>query len=193
MFAVPLAENVGVSPATGLLAPSRKVIVIVDVATPSAVTVLVPLIFEFAAVGGPGSNTTVPSVLETGVRIESVFVSAVVEASVQVATPLTSVAEQAAMVLFVPVAPNVGVRPSTGLLLASFKVTVTVEVATPSATTGPEPVMLEFAATGVPAVNVTVPSLFATGVTMASVLTSALVELNVHVATPLALVAEQAL
>lgn len=192
-MAVPDAVNVGVSPATGLLAASRKVIVTVDVATPSATTVPVPVIFELAATGGPGSNTTVPSVFATGVRIESVFVSAVVEASVHVATPLTSVGEQAAIVLLVPVAPKVGVRPSTGLLLASFNVTVTVDVDTPSATTGPVPVMVELAATGVPAVKMTDPSLLAIGVTIARVLVSALVELRVQVASPDAFVAEQTL
>ena len=72
-------------------------------------------------------------------------------------------------------------------------VTVTVDVATPSATTGLVPVMLELAAMGVPAVKVTEPSVFATGVRIASVLLSALVEESVQLATPLASVAEQAL
>jgi len=190
VFAVPLAVNVGVNAGTGLLAPSRSVMVTVEVATPSAVTVLVPVMFEFAATGAPGSKRTVPSDLETGVRIESVFVSAVVEARVQVETPVTSVAEQAATVLFVPVAPKVGVRPSTGLLFASFNVTVTVEVATPSATTGPVPVMLEFAAIGVPAVKTTTPSAFVIGAVIERVLLSALVDTSVQVATPFASVIE---
>lgn len=176
-----------------MLAPSRKVMVIVDVATPSATVVLVPEMLELAATGGPGSKTTVPSVLETGVRIESVFVSAVVEARVQVATPLTFVAEQAATVLFVPLAPKVGVRPSTGLLFASLSVIVTVEVARPSATTGLVPVIVELAATGVPAVKVTAPSDFTTGVAIARVLISALVDVNVQVASPLAFVTEHPL
>lgn len=68
----------------------------------------------------------------------------------------------------------------------------TVDVADPSATTGVVPVMLEFAATGVPAVKVTVPSAFTTGVAIESVLTSALSELNVHVEAPVASEAEQA-
>ena len=166
---------------------------IVEVATPSAVTLPVPVMFELPATGAPGSKITVPSVLATGVRIESVFVSAVVEARVQVATPATFVAEQAVRVLSVPVAANVGVRPSTGLLFASFNVTVTVDVATPSATTGLVPVMLELAAIGVPAVKVTEPSLLATGVRIASVLISAFVELSVQLAIPLSSVTEQAL
>jgi hypothetical protein len=192
VLAVPLALKVGVIAGTGLFAPSRRVIVIVDVATPSAVTLPVPVMFELAATGAPGSKTTVPSDFATGVRIERVLLSAVVEARVQVATPVTSVAEQAASVLLVPVAANVGVRPSTGLLFASFNVTVTVDVAMPSATTGLVPVMVEFAATGMPAVKVTMPSVFATGVRIASVLLSAFVELRVQLATPLASVVEQA-
>jgi hypothetical protein len=192
VLAVPLAVKVGVTAGTGLFAPSRSVIVIVEVATPSAVTLPVPVMFELTATGAPGSNTTVPPVFATGVRIESVLVSAMVEASVQVATPVTSVAEQAARVLLVPVTAKVGVRPSTGLLFASFNVTVTVDVATPSATTGLVPVIVEFAPIGVPAVKVTEPSVFATGVRIARVLTSALVEVSVQLATPLTSVAEHA-
>jgi hypothetical protein len=71
------------------------------------------------------------------------------------------------------VAEKVGVCPETLLLLASFKVIVTVEVVTPSATTGPVPVIVEFAATAAPAVKRTLPPAFTTGVTMESVLDSA--------------------
>mgnify|MGYP006914928582 CR=1 FL=1 len=46
---------------------------------------------------------------------------------------------------------KVGVSPLTGLLLASKSVTVTVEVATPLATTGPEPVIVEVATAAAPA------------------------------------------
>ena len=52
------------------------------------------------------------------------------------------------------VAEKVGVKPLTPLLEASFKVIVTVEVATPLAVTGPVPVIVELAAFTVPAVNV---------------------------------------
>lgn len=68
---------------------------------------------------------------------------------------------------------------------------MTVDVAVPSAITGPVPVMFEFAATAEAAVNVTVPPTFDTGVAMESVLTSANRELSVHVETPDAFVAEQ--
>jgi hypothetical protein len=53
------------------------------------------------------------------------------------------------------VAEKVGVWPATGLLKISFSVTVTDEVEVPLATTGLEPVMVEFAATALVEVKVT--------------------------------------
>jgi hypothetical protein len=92
----------------------------------------------------------------------------------------------------VSVAENVGVWPITGLLLASFSVTVIVEVAEPSATTGPDPVMVEFVAEAPPAVNVTVPSDLETGEVMAKVFISATSEVSVQVDSPFASETEQA-
>ena len=89
-----VAKNVGVCPETGLLEISLRVIVIVDVATPSASTGVVPLIEEFAAEAAAEVNTTVPSALETGVKRERVFVSAVVELKVHVEAPERFVTEQ---------------------------------------------------------------------------------------------------
>ena len=74
----------------------------------------------------------------------------------------------------------------------SFNVTVTVDVATPSAITGVVPVMLEFAATGVPAVNTTVPPALTTGVAIERVLVSASAELSVQLETPEAFELEHA-
>ena len=68
---------------------------------------------------------------------------------------------------------------------------VTVEVAEPSATTGPVPVIVEVATAGEPAVNVTVPSAFTIGVAIDNVLISAFVETKVHVEIPLVSVALQ--
>jgi hypothetical protein len=82
------------------------------------------------------------------------------------------------------VAEKVGVWAETGLLFASFKVTVTVEVAIPLAMTGPVPVMVEFAATAAPAVKITVPPALETGVTIERVLVSAIREVKVQVACP---------
>lgn len=91
-----------------------------------------------------------------------------------------------------PLVVNVGVRPATGLLLASRNVIVTVDVAVSLATTGPEPVMLELAAMGVPASKTTVPPVLLIGAVMESVFVSAVVEARVQVETPDALVAPQA-
>lgn len=88
------------------------------------------------------------------------------------------------------VAAKVGVAPETGLLLLSRSVIVTVEVLTPSAMTGPVPVIEEVPAKADPAVNVTEPSAFTIGVSIWSVLTSARVDLRRHVERPVALVAE---
>lgn len=189
---VVVALKVGVVPTTALLLLSLRLMVTVEVATLSATTGPVPVIVELATEAASAMKVTLPSVFETGVRIESVLISAFVEESVQVASPDALVAEQADNVLFVPVVPKVGVSPDTGLLVASRRVTVTVDVATPLATTGPVPVIVEFTATGVPAVKVIVPSVFATGVTMANVFTPESVDFAVQVDTPLAFVAEQA-
>lgn len=96
VFVVPesVAENVGVVPITALLLASFKVIVMVDVAEPSARTGVVPEIEEFATDAPPGVNTTLLPAFTTGVAIESVFVSATVELKVQVEIPNEVVAEQ---------------------------------------------------------------------------------------------------
>lgn len=87
---------------------------------------------------------------------------------------------------------KVGTSDETGLLNASFNVIVTVEVAVPSAVTGPVPVMDELAASTAPALKTTVPSVLATGVTIARVFVSAFVEVKEQIEIPDAFVAEQA-
>ncbi len=81
------------------------------------------------------------------------------------------------------------VWPLTGLLLASRRVTVTVELVDPSAVTFElgEPEIVELAAETAPAVKVTVPVTEPSpaGEAMLSVLTSAFVDLIEPVATPL--------
>src|SRR5678815_3611799 len=64
----------------------------------------------------------------------------------RVDTPEALVAEQAPIVLFVPVAENVGTTPTSRLLFVSLRVIVTVDAAMPSARTGPVPVMVELVA-----------------------------------------------
>jgi hypothetical protein len=90
------------------------------------------------------------------------------------------------------VAVNVGVVPETRLLLMSFKVIVTVETATPSAITGPVPVIVELAAMAEPELNKTVPSALVIGDEIERVLSSDFVDFNVHVEIPEASVALQA-
>jgi hypothetical protein len=168
--------------------------VMVELATPSAATGEVPVIVELAATAAPAVNITVPPALITGVAIDSVLDSALVDLSVQVEIPEASETEQAVMVLPGPVsvAVKVGVTPLTKLFPASLRVIVTVEVAVPSASTGLVPVIVEFAATAEPAVKVTVPPALTTGVAIESVLTSAVVEARVQVETPDALETEHA-
>ena len=183
----------GTTPEIGLENASRRVILMNDVETPSAETGVVPEICEVTEDAAPAVNVTVPPAFTTGVAIERVFTWAFVNFNVQVEDPVASEAEQAPYTFVEPVfvAVNVGVEPETALLFASFRTMVTVELAVPSAMTGPVPEMVEFAATADPAVKVTVPPAFTTGVAMESVFTSALVDFNVQVDVPVASVEEQ--
>jgi hypothetical protein len=81
-----------------------------------------------------------------GLESESAFNPSIVEVIEQVETPEPFVAEHEFTVFPVPLADKVGVGPEITLLNASLSVTVTVEVATPSARTGLVDVMMEVAA-----------------------------------------------
>jgi hypothetical protein len=168
------------------LLESLSVIVTVDVDTPSAVTGPEPVMVECIATADPEMKTTDPSVFEIGVAMVSALVSALLEAKVQVDTPDAFVTEHDPYALVDPVfvAENVGVWPETLLLFESFKVMVTIDVAIPSATTGLVPVMFELMATAGPAVKMTEPSVFETGVRIERDLVSAESDVNVQVATP---------
>ena len=89
---------------------------IVEAATPSAVTGPVPIMLELATSAAPALKTTVPPVKETGVSIERVFVSALVEESEQLESPAVVLTLHEPKLLFVPETENVGVEPATGLL-----------------------------------------------------------------------------
>ena len=95
MVPASVAENVGVSPETGLLNVSLKVIVTVDAATPSATMGLVPAMVELAATAPLAVKVTALPVTATGEVSWRVFTSAVVEASVQRDRPLEFETEQA--------------------------------------------------------------------------------------------------
>ncbi len=89
------------------------------------------------------------------------------------------------------VALKLGVTPATGLLFVSSSVIVTVLVATPFATTGPVPLIVEFAATTELEMNCTVvvSAERLAGVTTVRVLVCATVEAIVPEVWPLAFVA----
>jgi hypothetical protein len=78
------------------------------------------------------------------------------------------------------------------LLLISLKVIVTVDVAVPFAMTGPEPVIVEFAATAPPAIKTTDPSALETGVAIERIFVSDLSEVIVQVEIPRSSVTEHA-
>ena len=90
------------------------------------------------------------------------------------------------------VAVKVGTVPATGLLNASFSVIVTVENVDPSAGTGPVPRIDDPPAEIAPAVNMIFPPVTLTGVVIAKIFVSALVEVKVQVEDPVAEVALQA-
>ena len=78
----------------GLLKSSKIVIETIEEEIPLATTGVVPLIVVVTLLGEPGVKTTVPSALTTGVAMERVFVSALVDFKEQVDTPKEFVAEQ---------------------------------------------------------------------------------------------------
>ena len=193
--AVSVAEKVGDWPLIGLLLASLMVIVIVDEATPSATTAVVPEMLEVATVGIPGVKTTVEPAFTTGVAIARTFDSALIDLSVQVEIPEASEGEQRLIAFVVPVsvAVKVGTIPGVGLFEASFKVIVIVEVATPSATTGVVPEIVEFAATGPEAVNATVAApVTPTGEVSCRVFASVVIEARVQDESPVASLTLQA-
>jgi hypothetical protein len=122
----------------------------------------------------------------------NVAVPAVVDFVVKVATPLPFVVpEIVVIVLVAPVDDKVTVLPEIGLELASFKVTVIVEVVVPSdAIVVGLAVAVEWAVVTAPAVKVTVAAdgmtVIASDVSVAvNVAVPAVVEVVVNVATPL--------
>jgi len=138
-----VTEYVGVSPETKLEFASLRVIVTVEVSIASGTIGPVPEMDEFAAEAAPATKLMEEPDFTKGVRICSVLFSALIDFNVHVYSPGLAVAVQAEAVLFEPEDENVVDPPETRLLLISFKTIVTVEVATPLATTGPVPVMVE--------------------------------------------------
>src|SRR5207249_3701691 len=188
----PLAATTTAAPAMGLPNPSLAVTVIVEVPVPAAMGD-VALTVDCAAETVPTFTTTVAVwVIATALIVaETVLEPAAVDDSVPVATPLASVVPTGWVRVFPPVgvAASVTVAPWIGLPLASFAVTVMVDVPLPAAM-GDVAVTVDSAAETVPGFTATVavcvtatPSIVAD-----TVFDSATVELSVPVATPLAFV-----
>jgi len=160
-----LLASVTVLPDTGLLWASFNVTVIVEVVLPSAATVVgEAATADCAAVTAPAVNVTVAVCVTVTVSVVSVAwktsAAAVVDATVKVAWPEASVVPDVVAMVGVPepeVLASVTVLPETGWLLASFNVTVIVEVVLPSAVTDEgEAATADCAAVTGPTVNVTV-------------------------------------
>src|SRR5207247_407916 len=187
----PVAASTTVAPCTGLPLASRAVTVIVASRLPAAIG-YVPPTGDCPAVPAPASPrssalcvTPTPSIVA-----EIVLDSASVDASVPVATPLAFVVVAGCVsVLPVPVAASTTVAPCTGLPLASRAVTVIVEVPLP-AVIGDVALTVDWLADTVPPFPTTgAVCVIATSLSVAdTVLDSAVVEVSVPVATPLAFV-----
>ena len=83
-----MAEKVGVTPATGFMVTSRKVMVIVEVDVPSAATGVVPVMVELAATAIPAVKITLSPLLKIGAVRLKVLLSAVLDFKLQVDSPL---------------------------------------------------------------------------------------------------------
>ncbi len=190
--AVGVAASVTVAPSIGLPLASRAVTVIVEVPLPAAIGD-VALSVDRVAETAPVFTTTVAVwVIATPLIVaDTVFDPAAVELSVPVATPLAFVVPTGCVSVFpvVGVAASTTVAPSIGLPLASFAVTVIVEVPLPAAI-GVVAVTVDWPADTAAAFTTTVAvCVMATVLIVAeTVLDPAAVELRVPVATPLAFV-----
>src|SRR5881397_1659403 len=191
--AVGVAAGVTVAPGIGFPFASRAVTVMVDVPLPAAigdVAVTVDSVPDTV----PGFTTTVAvCVMATTLIVaDTVFAWATVELRVPVATPLAVVVALGCVsVLPVPVAASTTVAPAIGFPSASRAVTVIVDWLLPlEAVIGDVAARLDWVPETLLAVTTTVAvCAIATALTVAdTVLDSATVELNVAVATPLALV-----
>src|SRR5213594_2047879 len=190
--AVGVAASVTVAPWIGLPLASFAVTVIVDVPLPAAIGV-VAVTVDCVPDTVPGFTTTVAvCVMATALIVaDTVFEPAAVDVRLPVATPLTSVVPTGWVTVLpaVGVAASVTVAPWIGLPLASFAVTVMVDVPLPAAM-GDVAVTVDCVPDTVPGFTTTVAvCVMATTLIVAdTVFAWATVELRVPVATPLAVV-----
>src|SRR6266700_2239786 len=188
VFARPVAARTTVAPGIGLPKPSLAVTVIVDVPVPAAIGD-VAVSVDWPAETGPGFTTIVAVAVTATPPIvaDTTFEPTVVDDRVPVATPFASVGPAGCVsALFAPVAASTTVAPWIGLPLASFAVTVIVEVPLP-AVMGDVAVTVDCVAETAPAVTSTVAVwVIATELMVAAtVFDPAAVEASVPVATPL--------
>src|SRR5213594_1215393 len=161
----------------------------VEVPVPAAIGE-VAVTVDCAADTAPGFTSTVAVwvIATASIVAETVFEPAAVALRVPVATPLTSVVPTGCVSVFpaVGVAASTTVAPWIGFPLASFAVTVMVDVPLP-AVIGEVAATVDCVADTVPAFTTTVAvCVMATALMVAdTVLVSAVVELSVPVATPL--------
>src|SRR6059036_933562 len=189
VFCKPVAASTTVAPGIGLPNPSLAVTVIVDVPVPAAIGD-VAVSVDWPAETGPGFTTIVAVAVTPTPPIvaDATFDPAVVDERVPVATPFASVGPAGCVsALFAPLAASTTVAPWIGLPLASFAVTVIVEVPVP-AVIGDVPVTVDCVAETPPAVTSTVAVwVISTELIVAdTVFDPAAVEASVPVATPLA-------
>jgi len=186
----PVAASTTVAPATGLPLASRAVTVIVEVPLPALIGE-VAVTVDCAADTAPAFTTTVAvwAIATALIVADTVFVSAVVEERVPVATPLAFVTPIGCVRVFpvVGVAASATVAPWTGFPLASRAVTVMVDVPL-AAVIGDVAVTVDSVADTAPAFTRTVAVwVIATALIVAeTVFEPAAVELKLPVATPLA-------
>ncbi len=186
----PVAASTTVAPATGLPLASRAVTVTVEVPLPALIGE-VAVTVDCAADTAPAFTTTVAvwAIATALIVADTVFVSAVVEETLPVATPLAFVTPIGCVRVFpvVGVAASVTVAPWTGFPFASRAVTVMVDVPLP-AVIGDVAVTVDSVADTAPAFTTTVAVwVIATVLIVAeTVFDPAAVELKLPVATPLA-------
>src|SRR6266571_2904773 len=190
---LPVAASTTVAPLSGVPLPSFTVTVTVALPLPAVSDVGAAATVNCAA-DTAAAVTVTAAVCVTPVPLivaETVFASATLELRVPVATPLALVVPLGwVSVLPLPVAASTTVAPLTRFPLASFAVTVIVDVPLPTTTDVGEAATVDCAAETGPAPTVTlavcvIPVPLAVAETVFDPVT---VELSVPVATPFALV-----
>jgi hypothetical protein len=183
-FAEPLDDSVTDWPMTGFPLASFTVTVSAVVDVPSAVTVGgLATIDDCPLDGAAATKRTVALALAPPNVAVTVFVSAVVDASVAVNVPLASVIPPAgANTFIVPLDVSVTGSPATGLPLTSSTVTVSMLDDTPSAVTAVGFATIDdFVLDGAPATKRTVVLALAAPKVAVTVLVSTVVDASVAV------------